>query len=59
MQKAVPVLDGDDEESLSARILEQEHLLYPKAVGIFCEGKIKIIGRRVSMSKSSAGLTDA
>lgn len=55
MQKAVPVLDGDDEESLSARILEQEHLLYPKAVGVFCEGKRKIKGRIVSMIRSSPG----
>jgi phosphoribosylglycinamide formyltransferase 1 len=49
LQKAVPVMDGDDEESLSARILEQEHQLYPEAVRMFCEGKIKIQGRRVSI----------
>jgi phosphoribosylglycinamide formyltransferase-1 len=39
----------DDEESLSARILEQEHELYPEAVRMFCEGRIKIEGRRVSI----------
>jgi phosphoribosylglycinamide formyltransferase-1 len=49
LQKAVPVMDGDDEETLSARILEQEHQLYPEAVRMFCEGRIKIEGRRVSM----------
>jgi phosphoribosylglycinamide formyltransferase-1 len=49
LQKAVPVMDGDNEESLSARILEQEHQLYPEAVRMFCEGKIKIEGRRVSI----------
>jgi phosphoribosylglycinamide formyltransferase-1 len=49
LQKAVPVMDGDDEESLSARILKQEHQLYPEAVRMFCEGKIKIEGRRVSI----------
>jgi len=49
LQKAVPVMDEDDEESLSARILEQEHALYPEAVSMFCEGRIKIEGRRVSI----------
>jgi phosphoribosylglycinamide formyltransferase-1 len=45
----VPVIERDDEESLSARILEQEHELYPEAVRLFCEGRIKIDGRRVSI----------
>jgi phosphoribosylglycinamide formyltransferase 1 len=49
LQRAVPVLDVDDEESLSARILEHEHELYPEAVRMFCEGKIKIEGRRVTV----------
>jgi phosphoribosylglycinamide formyltransferase-1 len=48
LQKAVPVLEEDDEESLSARILDQEHQLYPEAVSMFCEGRIKVEGRRVS-----------
>lgn len=50
LQKAVPVMDGDDEETLSARILEQEHQLYPEAVRLFCEGRIKVHGRRVSIT---------
>ncbi len=49
LQKAVPVMEGDNEESLSARILAQEHKLYPEAVGHFCRGRIKIEGRRVSI----------
>jgi phosphoribosylglycinamide formyltransferase-1 len=49
LQKPVPVLQGDDEESLSARILEQEHQLYPEAIRLFCEGRINIEGRRVSI----------
>ncbi|MDW0140748.1 MAG: phosphoribosylglycinamide formyltransferase, partial [Nitrososphaeraceae archaeon] len=49
LQKAVPVIERDDEESLSARILEQEHELYPEAVRLFCGGRIKIDGRRVSI----------
>jgi phosphoribosylglycinamide formyltransferase-1 len=50
LQKPVPVIEGDNEESLSARILEQEHKLYPEAVSHFCEGRIKIDGRRVSIT---------
>jgi phosphoribosylglycinamide formyltransferase-1 len=49
LQKAVPVIEEDNEDSLSARILEQEHELYPKAVELFCEGRIKIQGRKVSI----------
>jgi len=47
LQAVVPVMDNDTEETLSARILEQEHLLYPKAVKLFVEGKLKIEGRKV------------
>ncbi|HEX2014223.1 MAG TPA: phosphoribosylglycinamide formyltransferase, partial [Nitrososphaera sp.] len=47
LQKAVPVLDGDTEETLSARILEQEHELYPEAVGLFSEGRLRLDGRAV------------
>jgi phosphoribosylglycinamide formyltransferase-1 len=37
LQRAVPVLEGDDEESLSARILEQEHQIYPEAIALLLE----------------------
>jgi phosphoribosylglycinamide formyltransferase 1 len=47
LQRAVSVLDSDTEESLSARILEQEHILYPKAIRLFCEGKIRSNGRKL------------
>lgn len=46
-QKAVPVLEGDTEESLEARILEWEHRLLPLAVRLFAEGRIHVEGRRV------------
>lgn len=46
-QKAVPVLEGDDEDSLSARILKEEHQLYSEAIGLIADGKIKIDGRIV------------
>jgi phosphoribosylglycinamide formyltransferase-1 len=47
LQKCVPVLEDDTEETLSARILEQEHIAYPEAVRLFAEGKLKVDGRKV------------
>jgi phosphoribosylglycinamide formyltransferase-1 len=47
VQKTVPVLDSDDEHTLAARILEQEHIAYPEAINIVLEGKFEIAGRRI------------
>ncbi|HEV2022047.1 MAG TPA: formyltransferase family protein, partial [Terriglobales bacterium] len=47
VQKSVPVLDSDDEHTLAARILEQEHVAYTEAINIVLEGKAKVTGRRV------------
>ena len=47
VQKAVPVLDGDDEHTLADRILEQEHIAYSEAIRIVLEGAFEIVGRRV------------
>lgn len=47
LQNCVPVLAEDTEETLTARILEQEHIIYPEAVRLFVEGKLKIEGRNV------------
>ena len=47
LQKVVPVLDTDDEHTLAARILEQEHIAYTEAIRIVLEGKYQIKGRRV------------
>jgi phosphoribosylglycinamide formyltransferase-1 len=46
-QRAIPVLEDDTEESLSARILEHEHQLYPEAVAFVVGGKYELAGRRV------------
>jgi len=51
LQKTVPVLDTDDDHTLAARILEQEHIAYSEAIRIVLEGKYTIIGRRVVMLK--------
>jgi phosphoribosylglycinamide formyltransferase-1 len=49
IQRAVPVLDTDTEETLSARILEQEHQIYTEAIRIVLSGNYRIEGRRVLM----------
>lgn len=48
LQASVMVKDGDTEESLAKRILAKEHLIYPQAVKLFCDGKIKFIPKRES-----------
>ena len=45
-QAAVPVLDGDTPETLGARVLEAEHLLYPHALSLFASGAITVSGER-------------
>jgi len=47
LQKAVPVLEGDTEDTLAARILEQEHIFLPLAVRLFAEGRLRVEGRHV------------
>lgn len=47
LQEAVPVLDTDDEDTLSARILAVEHRLYPEAVRLVAAGAVRLEGRRV------------
>lgn len=53
-QAVVPVFDDDTEESLSARILEQEHRLYPHAIRLFAAGALKVEGRRVRIDPAYA-----
>ena len=54
-QAAVPVLDGDSEASLSARILVEEHRLYPEAVAAFAAGRLSLDGRRVTVAPAGRG----
>ena len=46
-QRVVPVLDDDSEETLSARILEQEHSVYAEALRLVVSGEFEVVGRRV------------
>jgi len=54
IQAAVPVLDGDDEASLAARILVQEHQIYPQAVRWFAEDRLQLEGGRVRLTAELA-----
>ncbi len=56
VQAAVPVLPGDTEESLAQRILEQEHVIYPLALRLVIEGKVRLDGRRAIVEGGTAEL---
>ena len=51
LQAPVPVLEDDDADSLAARIIEQEHIIYPLALRLLAEGKLHIEGRRVRIAE--------
>ena len=53
LQKTAPVLDGDDEHSLAARILELEHLAYTEAIRLVLGGEIEVRERKVVRTKNS------
>src|SRR6266568_3650674 len=52
VQKTVAVLDGDDEHTLAARILEQEHIAYTEAINIVLRGQFNVAGRRLIRASS-------
>lgn len=54
IQARVPVRKHDDAEALAARVLEQEHVVYPKAIGWFAEGRLSIDGDRVLLDGKPA-----
>ncbi|WIM06775.1 MAG: phosphoribosylglycinamide formyltransferase [Candidatus Nitricoxidivorans perseverans] len=54
IQAAVPVCAGDTEDALAARVLAQEHMIYPRAVRWFLEGRLTLEGGRVRLSGETA-----
>jgi phosphoribosylglycinamide formyltransferase 1 len=50
VQRAIPVLDTDDEQTLAAHILEQEHIAYTEAIKLVLQGNYRIVGRRLVRS---------
>lgn len=53
LQASVPLRPDDTEDSLSARILVEEHRLYPEAIRLFAEGRLAIAGRRVHVGETA------
>lgn len=51
LQAVVPVHDDDTADTLAARILEQEHRIYPEAIKLYCTGKLVVEGRKVRILK--------
>jgi len=60
IQAVVPVLPDDDEDALAARILRCEHKIYPEAVRLFCDHRLRIEGRKVKVlgQEESPGLEE-
>lgn len=57
IQAAVPVLADDDEDRLAARVLQEEHRIYPQAVRWFAEGRLHLVDGRVQVSGAAADFT--
>ena len=55
MQAAVPVLEGDTEETLAARVLEQEHRIFPASIKLYVEGRLRADGRKVQILPVAEG----
>jgi len=53
LQETVPVLEDDTEETLSDRILEHEHRIYPEALRLVCEERVRLEGRRVRIEDNN------
>jgi phosphoribosylglycinamide formyltransferase-1 len=49
LQSCVSVLDSDDEEALAERILAEEHKVLPRAIALFCQDRLRIVGRKVKI----------
>jgi phosphoribosylglycinamide formyltransferase-1 len=52
IQSIVPVYDDDTEEILAARILKEEHLIYPQAIQFYAEGKLEVRDRKVKLKSA-------
>lgn len=54
-QRVVPVVEDDTAETLAARILEQEHQIYPECVQLYAEGRLEVVGRKVCVKPTCGG----
>jgi folate-dependent phosphoribosylglycinamide formyltransferase PurN len=53
LQRTCPVLPGDDESSLAARVFAEERAAYPEAIRLFAEGRLRIVNGRVQIAAAS------
>jgi phosphoribosylglycinamide formyltransferase-1 len=53
-QKAVPVAEGETAEGLQKKVLAEEHALLPEAIRLFCEGRLRVSGRTVTIAETGA-----
>lgn len=58
-QACVPVLEGDSEEALAERVLQQEHVIYPRAVRWFVDGRLLLEGAHVRLLPAAAGAPES
>lgn len=58
MQRAVPVFDDDTEETLGARVLKEEHIIYPQAIELYCEKRLVVEGRHVKILARDCSLKE-
>jgi phosphoribosylglycinamide formyltransferase-1 len=59
MQAVVPILADDNADTRAARILEQEHRIYPRAIQLIAEGRVHINGRKVKIDPDGVVETTA
>ena len=52
LQAEVPVLPGDTADTLAARVLEQEHVLYPKVIQLYADGRVNVLDEKVFITKN-------
>ena len=55
LQASVPVQEGDTEETLAARVLAQEHRIFPEAIKLYVEGRLRTDGRKVHILPAAEG----
>ena len=58
IQARVPVLPGDDADTLAARVLEQEHIIYPRALRLIAEGRVTVEGERALIDGAAVDAPD-
>ena len=59
LQGSVPVFDGDTPDKLAARVLEQEHVIYPRALALVASGQVRLDGERVVQARADEDAADA